>query len=113
MAVHGSLLRDSAAQHNSSTRTLRVAKCSLCDLERPIGLMVPDGGDACADLRWYCKDAGSCTQRWIGRRPGREFALDHGDQVRAGAQPPQDLGRDAEPPGGLGYHGPQHVQRLG
>jgi hypothetical protein len=67
MAAHGSLLRDSTAQHDSSTRTLRGAKCSLCGLERPIGLMVPDGGDACTDLRWYCKDARSCTQRWTSR----------------------------------------------
>ena len=36
---------------------LQVARCSLCSLELPLGLMVPDGGHACADLRWYCKDA--------------------------------------------------------
>jgi hypothetical protein len=70
MAAHASALRNpgtqrnSRAQHNSRTRALRVATCSLCGLERPIGLMVPDGGAACADLRWYCKDAQSCTERW-------------------------------------------------
>jgi hypothetical protein len=48
-------------------RALQVAKCSLCGLERPVGLMVPDGGEACTDLRWYCKDAKSCTQRWTSR----------------------------------------------
>ena len=67
MAAYASSLRDSAAQRNSSTRALQVAKCSLCGLEHPIGLMVPDGGNACADLRWYCKDARSCTQRWTSR----------------------------------------------
>jgi hypothetical protein len=53
-------------------RALQVAKCSLCWLERPTGLMVPDGGEACDDLRWYCKDARSCTQRWTShlREPG-------------------------------------------
>jgi hypothetical protein len=53
-------------------RALQVAKCSLCGLERPTGLMVPDGGEACDDLRWYCKDARSCTQRWTShlREPG-------------------------------------------
>jgi hypothetical protein len=53
-------------------RALLVAKCSLCGLERPTGLMVPDGGEACDDLRWYCKDARSCTQRWTShlREPG-------------------------------------------
>ena len=70
MAAYASSLRDSAARNNRGTRALQVATCSLCGLERPIGLMVPDGGDACADLRWYCKDAMSCTQRWTSR--GRE-----------------------------------------
>jgi len=36
-------------------------------VELPLGLMVPDGGHACADLRWYCKDAQACTDRWTGR----------------------------------------------
>ena len=39
----------------------------MCGLELPLGLMVPDGGHACADLRWYCKDAQACTDRWTGR----------------------------------------------
>ena len=25
---------------------------------------LPDGGHACADLRWYCKDSKACTDRW-------------------------------------------------
>jgi hypothetical protein len=93
MAAHGSLLRDSAAQHDSSTRTLRGAKCSLCGLERPIGLMVPDGGDACADLRWYCKDARSCTQRWTSRlqQPAAETAA-------AGKHKPAEPERDEPGP---------------
>jgi hypothetical protein len=32
--------------------------------------MVPDGGQACADIRWCCKDTRSCTQRWTARLPG-------------------------------------------
>jgi hypothetical protein len=32
--------------------------------------MLPDGGQACADIRWYCKDARSCTERWTARLPG-------------------------------------------
>ena len=39
----------------------------MCGLELPLGLMVPDGGHACADLRWYCKDAKACTDRWTSR----------------------------------------------
>ena len=50
-------------------RPLAVARCSLCGLARPLGLLVPDGGEACADIRWYCKDASSCTERWTAARP--------------------------------------------
>ena len=59
-----SLWDSPAAQRDSGRPSLQVATCSLCGLELPLGLLVPDGGDACADLRWYCKDAKSCTQRW-------------------------------------------------
>ena len=69
MAAPASSLRDSAA-HNYSAGALPVASCALCGLERPLGLMVPDGGSACADLRWYCKDARSCTERWTSRLGG-------------------------------------------
>ena len=48
-------------------RGLQTARCSLCGIELPLALMVPDGGDACADLRWYCKDSKSCTDRWTAR----------------------------------------------
>lgn len=57
---------------------------SAATLERrPIGLMVPDGGEACADLRWYCKDAKSCTQRWTSRlrEPGAESAAAEGPEA--------------------------------
>jgi len=36
----------------------------------PIGLMVPDGGQACADIRSYCQDTKSCAERWTARLPG-------------------------------------------
>ena len=45
-------------------RPLAVAACCLCGITRPLGLLVPDGGGACADIRWYCKDVKSCTERW-------------------------------------------------
>jgi hypothetical protein len=48
----------------SAPRPLEVAQCSLCGIALPLALMVPDGGQACADVRWYCKDAMSCTHRW-------------------------------------------------
>ena len=45
------------------------AQCSLCGIALPVGLMVPDGGQACADIRWYCQDAKSCTERWTASLP--------------------------------------------
>ena len=59
-----------AASHGDDhRRPLEAAQCSLCGIALPLGLLVPDGGDACADLRWYCKDARSCTERWTSARP--------------------------------------------
>ena len=52
-------------------RPLAVAQCSLCGIALPLGLLVPDGGPGCADIRWYCKDAESCTERWTTARPPR------------------------------------------
>ena len=59
-------LADSPAdgQDGNRLRALEVASCSLCGIVRPLGLLVPDGGGACADVRWYCKDVKSCTERW-------------------------------------------------
>jgi hypothetical protein len=37
---------------------------TLCGIALPLGLLVPDGGQACTDIRWYCKDAMSCAHRW-------------------------------------------------
>ena len=57
-----------ATQHNRP-RPLEVAQCSLCGIALPLGLLVPDGGQACADIRWYCKDAMSCAHRWTTASP--------------------------------------------
>ena len=59
-----------ARQRKDHTRPSRPAQCSLCGIALPLDLMVPDGGRACADIRWYCKDAKSCTERWTARLPG-------------------------------------------
>jgi hypothetical protein len=53
-------------------RPLEVAECCMCGIARPLALLVPDGGGACADIRWYCKDVKSCTERWttgVSSRP--------------------------------------------
>ena len=58
-----------AAAQPGRLRPLAIASCSLCGIALPLGLLVPDGGQACADVRWYCKDARSCTERWTTARP--------------------------------------------
>ncbi len=58
-----------ATQRDDRQRPLPSAQCSLCGIALPTGLLVPDGGQACADIRWYCKDAQSCTERWTANLP--------------------------------------------
>jgi hypothetical protein len=57
----------STREGGDGRRSLQAARCALCSIELPLGLMVPDGGHACADLRWYCKDSKACTDRWTSR----------------------------------------------
>jgi hypothetical protein len=59
-----------APTQRDQLRPLEVAQCTMCGITRPLGLLIPDGGQACADIRWYCNDAKSCTERWTtARRP--------------------------------------------
>jgi len=60
-----------AEQGDNRLRPLEVAECCMCGIERPQGLLVPDGGGACADIRWYCKDVKLCTERWTAALPDR------------------------------------------
>jgi hypothetical protein len=57
------------ATQRNQPRPLEVAQCSMCGIALPLGLLVPDGGQACADVRWYCKDAMSCAERWTTASP--------------------------------------------
>jgi hypothetical protein len=56
------------AAQRDRLRPLEVAQCSMCGTALPLGLLVADGGQACADIRWYCKDTQSCTERWTTAR---------------------------------------------
>jgi len=56
-------------------RPLETAECGMCGIALPLALLVPDGGRACADIRWYCKDARSCTERWITADPPRHARI--------------------------------------
>ena len=67
-------------------RPLEVAQCSLCGIAHPLALLIPDGGQACADIAWYCKDTKSCTERWTtARLPGRVHMPTAPDDAFAGA----------------------------
>ena len=41
-----------------------VRSCWMCGIRLPAHQMVADGGSACLDLRWYCRDTWGCTRRW-------------------------------------------------
>ena len=42
----------------------RFERCWMCGIRLPVTQLVPDGGHACADIRWYCRDLRACTDRW-------------------------------------------------
>jgi hypothetical protein len=70
----------------------------LCGIARPLGLLVPDGGQACADIRWYCKDAISCTERWVAtqRQRGAYVPATPSPALVAAAEPADDEAADDE-----------------
>jgi hypothetical protein len=65
-------LSEPSAAARREPRPLEVAECAMCGIALPLAFLVPDGGQACADIRWYCKDARSCTERWTAARPPRD-----------------------------------------
>jgi hypothetical protein len=44
-----------------------VKSCWMCGIRSSADQMVADGGSACLDLRWYCRDTWACTERWTAR----------------------------------------------
>lgn len=77
-----------AEQGEGRLRPLAVAECTMCGATRPLGLLVPDGGKACADVRWYCKDVRSCTERWTAALPQQPEALPQETQPATPLRPP-------------------------
>jgi hypothetical protein len=63
-----------SAGKGSGARQARVVSCWLCGIRLHSSEMMPDGGDWCDDIRWYCRDAKTCTQRWTTSR--RALAAD-------------------------------------
>jgi hypothetical protein len=63
-----------------AARRVTVVSCWMCGISLQRNQMVPDGGSACSDVRWYCRDTQACTERWTspphqaraaGAAPGR------------------------------------------
>ena len=52
-------------------RRTAVVSCWLCGIRLHQNQMVPDGGSACLDIRWYCKDIRACTDRGFSARRQR------------------------------------------
>ena len=77
-----------ATQRDDRNRPLPSAQCSLCGIALPTGLLVPDGGQACADIRWYCKDAKACTERWTASLPRHAHIAPTPPSLAAPAAPP-------------------------
>ena len=82
-----------ATQRDDRNRPLPSAQCSLCGIALPTGLMVPDGGQACADIRWYCKDAKSCTERWTASLPRQPHIAPTSPSLVSPATPMNPSGR--------------------
>lgn len=66
-----------------------VRSCWMCGIHLSGDQMMADGGSACADLRWYCRDTWACTQRWTSR-PARGAA-----RRGSRAEPPKPSGKQA------------------
>ena len=63
------LLPDVLPPGSPLARRAALVSCWLCGIRLHQNQMVPDGGHACLDLRWYCKDTRACTERWTSAQP--------------------------------------------
>ena len=58
-----------------------IVSCWMCGICQNSSQMVPDGGSACDNIRWYCKDARACTERWTtSRRALAQFSASKEDK---------------------------------
>jgi len=71
--------------------------CWMCGIRLRADQMVPDGGSACHDLRWYCRDTRACTERWASRS-ARPAAIGEGTAENPEAPGERTTGADAARP---------------
>jgi hypothetical protein len=55
-------------------------RCWLCGARLATYMLMADGGSACPDVRWYCRDTRACTSRWTVQRLRR---LESGEPASA------------------------------
>src|ERR1700730_6647823 len=84
-------------QGEGRLRPLEVAECTMCGVTRPLGLLVPDGSEACVDVRWYCKDVRSCTERWTTALPQQPAGLPQETEPATPLRPPPAVRRNLRP----------------
>jgi|HubBroStandDraft_2_1064218.scaffolds.fasta_scaffold384764_2 hypothetical protein len=93
-----------------SMRSAGVQSCWMCGTRLPTSSMVADGGSACPDVRWYCQDTRSCTERWTSRRgpAGQGSALADTGERRFGGTPtgPSPAWRPTAARAGRGFGSP-------
>jgi hypothetical protein len=65
-----------------------IKSCWICGIRLPVERMIADGGSACADVRWYCRDMRACTERWT-THPSGAAEVQHG---AAGPRPTRIAG---------------------
>jgi hypothetical protein len=78
-------------------RQANVKSCWMCGIRLPADQMVADGGNACLDLRWYCRDTRACTERWTSR-PAQPATIGEGTAGTPQAPGQQATGTDPARP---------------
>lgn len=58
------LLPNTLPPDSALARRAAIVSCWLCGIRLHQNQMVPDGDSACRDIRWYCQDTRTCTERW-------------------------------------------------
>jgi hypothetical protein len=96
------------SEEGFAVRRAAVVSCWMCGIRLQQAQMVPDGGGACGDIRWYCSDTRACTERWTStRRQARAAGVEAGGGDLAASRRPAPIrpvpglpaGR-AQPPAG-------------
>jgi hypothetical protein len=66
-----------------------VRSCWMCGIRLPAHQMIADGGSACLDVRWYCRDTWGCTRRWTSHsaRLAATIRPDRPDKAEKSEQP--------------------------